>query len=163
MKNNCYIMDTSSLVKLNRENPIDVFPTVWKKLNDLVNNDRLIAPKEVSNEIQQNDDQLCKWVNKNKKMFKDITKRQIEIVKEILKKYPAIIKTDRKYDADPWVIALAIETSTDPQKTLFNIKRVVVSEEKLIGNKIKIPFICNDYDIESINVIDMFREEGWKI
>jgi len=61
MTSNCYIIDTSSLVKLNRENPLDVYPSVWKKLETLVAAGRLIAPKEVFNEISQNDDQLSKW------------------------------------------------------------------------------------------------------
>ena len=162
MTSNCYVIDTSSLVKLNRDNPIDVFPTIWKKLKDLVDKDRLVAPREVLNEIIQNDDQLSKWAKNQKKMFKDPTTRQIELVKEILSKYPSLINTDGKYSADPWVIALAIELATNPQKTIITIKRIVVSEEKLRGNKVKIPLICNEYKIENMDIITMFRTEGWK-
>jgi rRNA maturation endonuclease Nob1 len=99
---NYYIIDTSSLIKLNRDNPLDVFPSIWKNLSNLVKNDRLIAPKEVLNEIKQNDDQLCKWAKKQKNMFKEPTAQQIHYVKEILKKYPAIVDIDSKYSADPW-------------------------------------------------------------
>lgn len=159
---NCYIIDTSSLVKLNRENPLDVYPSVWKKLETLVTAGRLIAPKEVFNEINQNDDQLSKWAKLQRKMFKETTPKQIEFVQQILNNHPTLIDVDRKYDADPWVIALAIEMSTSSQKTLFQIKRLVVTEEKLRGNKENIPFISNEMSIESIDVITMFRTEGWK-
>jgi hypothetical protein len=162
MTTNYYIIDTSSLVKLNRNNPLDVFPSIWKNLEKLVLNNQLIAPKEVLNEIIQNDDQLTKWAKNQKGMFIEPTEKQIGFVKDILKEYPSILDIDRKNDADPWVIALALEMMTDPQKKLFSIKRIVVTEEKLRGNKIKIPFICENKSIESIDIITLFRIEGWK-
>ena len=162
MTNNVYIVDTSSLVKLNRNNPIDVFPSIWERLKLLSDNNRLIAPKEVFNEIKQNDDMLSKWAKQQKKMFKEPTQRQITIVQEILKDYPALIDAERKYDADPWVVALAIEMSSNQQTTLVTIKRIVVTEEKLRGNQIKIPFVCNQKSIEAIDVVELFRTEGWK-
>jgi rRNA maturation endonuclease Nob1 len=162
MTNNVYIIDTSSLVKLNRNNPIDVFPSIWEKLKFLADNNRLIAPREVLNEIKQNDDMLSKWVKNQKKMFKEPTQRQIELVQEILKDFPALIDTERKFDADPWVIALAIELSSSTQQTLFTIKRIVVTEEKLRENRVRIPFVCNKKSIESIDVVELFRAEGWK-
>lgn len=162
MTSNCYIIDTSSLVKLNRENPLDVYPSVWKKLETLVTGSRLIAPKEVFNEISQNDDQLSKWAKQQRKMFKEVTQKQIELVQQILKNHPSLIDADRKYDADPWVIALAIEMRTNIQRTLVQIKRVVVTEERLRGNRENIPFVSNEMSIEAIDVITMFRTEGWK-
>ncbi|MBI5798234.1 DUF4411 family protein [Candidatus Woesearchaeota archaeon] len=162
MTNNVYIVDTSSLVKLNRNNPIDVFPSIWEKLKLLSDNNRLIAPKEVFNEIKQNDDMLSKWAKQQKKMFKEPTQKQITIVQEILKDYPALIDAERKYDADPWVVALAIEMSSNQQTTLVTIKRIVVTEEKLRGNQIKIPFVCSQKSIEAIDVVELFRTEGWK-
>jgi hypothetical protein len=95
-------------------------------------------------------------------MFKEETAEQIEIVKEILKKYPSLIKQDKHYAADPWVIALAIEMIRNPQQTLVEIKRIVVTEEKLRGNKVRIPSVCQEYSIQAIDILDMFRLEGWK-
>jgi len=162
MTNDIYIIDTSSLVKLNRNNPIDVFPSIWEKLKFLADNNRLIAPREVLNEIKQNDDMLSKWVKNQKKMFKEPTQRQIELVQEILRDFPALIDTERKFDADPWVIALAIELSSSTQQTLFAIKRIVVTEEKLRENRVRIPFVCNKKSIEAIDIVELFRAEGWK-
>jgi len=162
MNLNYYIIDTSSLIELNKHNPRDVYLGVWKKIEYLVNSGRLLAPKEVLNEIKQIDDSLSKWAKTQNKMFIEPTVRQIEIVKDILDKYPALIKTDRKFDADPWVIALAIELNTQKQKTLLAVKRIVVTEEKLRGEKIKIPFVCEKMEIESMDIIDMFRAEGWR-
>ena len=156
-----YIIDTSSLIELNQHNPMDVFPGVWQKIEGLINSSRLFAPREVYDEISRIDDLLFDWSKKQHKMFIEPTVEQITIVKEILTKYPSLIRIDRKYDADPWVIAVAIEMIRSPQQTLIKIKRLVVTEEKLRGNKIKIPFVCRDYSIEAIDILNMFRMEGW--
>ena len=44
---------------------------------------------------------------------------QIEHLKGILKSFPSMVREDREYDADPWVIALAIEMTTDSQKLII--------------------------------------------
>ena len=162
MTSNNYIMDSSSLIELNRHNPIDVFPSVWKNMEALISKGLLVAPTEVLYEITERDDQLAKWTKEQTSFFRAPTQKQIEILKGILKAYPSMVREDRKYDADPWVIALAKEMITDPQQTLTSIKRIVVTEEKLRGEKIRIPYICQKYNIDSIDIIEMFRIEGWK-
>jgi len=162
MTSNHYIIDSSSLIELNRHNPIDVFPSVWKNMESLISKGLLVAPKEVLYEIIERDDQLAKWAKQQNNFFREPTVKQIEILRGILKDYPPLVKEDRKHDADPWVIALAVEMATNSQQTLTPIKRIVVTEEKLRGDKIKIPFVCQKYNIEAIDIIDMFRAEGWK-
>jgi len=162
MTSNNYIMDSSSLIELNRHNPIDVFPSVWRNMESLISKGLLVAPTEVLNEITERDDQLAKWAKEQTRFFRDPTQKQIEILKGILKAYPSMVREDRKYDADPWVIALAIEMTTNSQQTLTPIKRIVVTEEKLRGERIRIPFVCQKYNIDSIDIIEMFRMEGWK-
>lgn len=162
MTSNNYIIDSSSLIELNRHNPIDVFPSVWKNMESLISKGLLVAPTEVLNEITERDDQLAKWAKTQIGFFRDPTQKQIEILKGILKAYPSMVREDRKYDADPWVIALAIEMTTNSQQTLTPIRRIVVTEEKLRGERIRIPFVCQRYNIDSIDIIEMFRMEGWK-
>ena len=162
MTSNHYIMDTSSLVELNRHNPIDVFPSVWNNLESLSKKGLLVAPTEVLSEIKERDDELAFWAKRNNSIFRPPTKRQVEILKDILKNYPALVKEDRKYDADAWVVALAVEMTTGPQQTIVQIKRIVVTEERLRGDKVRIPYVCQKYSIESIGIIEMFRIEGWK-
>jgi len=162
MTSNHYIMDTSSLVELNRHNPIDVFPSVWNNLESLSKKGLLVAPYEVLSEVKERDDELASWAKRNDNIFRHPTKKQIEILKDILRNYPALVKEDRRYDADAWVVALAVDMVTGSQQTLIQIKRIVVTEEKLRGDKIRIPYVCQKYSIESIGIIEMFRIEGWK-
>jgi hypothetical protein len=158
----CYIVDSSSLVDINRHTPIDIFPALWNKLSILVRRDILISHEEVFNEITKQDGMLTQWAKKNKQMFRRATPEQSETVKEVLKKYPTLIKVDRTYDADPWLIALTKELKDSKQKTLWEVNRLIVTEEKIRGKKVRIPYVCNDYGIDCIDRIEMFRKEGWK-
>ena len=162
MTSNNYIMDSSSLIELNRHNPVDIFPSLWKNMESLISKGLLVAPIEVLNEITERDDQLAKWAKEQTSFFRAPTQRQIEILKDVLKAYPSMVREDRKYDADPWVIALAKEMIADPQQTLTSIKRIVVTEEKLRGERVRIPYVCQKYNIDSIDIIEMFRIEGWR-
>ncbi len=162
MTSNQYIMDTSSLIELNKHIPIDVFPSVWNNLESLSGNGLLVAPLDVLSEIKVRDDELASWAKKNNSIFIPPTMRQIKILKDILKNYPALVKEDREYDADAWVVALAVDMVTGTQQTLIQIKRIVVTEERLHGDKIRIPYVCQKYNIDSIGIIEMFRIEGWK-
>lgn len=84
MTDNCYIIDTSSLIELNKHNPMDVYPGVWQRIEQLINTGRLLAPKEVFYEIGNIDDQLHSWSKTQDKLFVEPTLEQIEIVKNIL-------------------------------------------------------------------------------
>ena|SRR3989344_5255659 len=160
-----YVIDSSSLIELNIRYPMDVFPGLWKNVEELINKGFLISPKEVLKEISVKDDALKKWAVNQKKLFKELNENQIKIVKEILKKYPSLAKSDNEFSAaDAFIIALAIELQDDPQMTLVPaVKgRIIVTEEELRGNKVRIPFVSKDYNIDCIKIIEMCRAEGWK-
>lgn len=162
---NFYVIDSSSLIELSRRYPFDVFPNLWKKVEELIDKGLLISHKEVLKEISKMDDFLKLWAQKQKKLFRELDEEQIKIVKEILKKYPSLAKPDNESGgADAFVIALAIQVSSNPQKKLFDkIKsHIIVTEERIRGDRVRIPFVCKDYNIECINIIEMSRTEGWK-
>ena len=162
MTEDYYVIDTSSLIDLNKFNPIDIYPSVWKKIEVLIDQGQLFSPIEVFNELVKQDDKVAEWAKQHKKMFKPITPKQTEIVAQILKKYPSIINIKKEFSADPWVIALAVEFSRNKQQTLTPLKWLVVTEESQRENKIRIPLICKDFNIGYLKIFDMFRKKGWK-
>ena len=159
-----YVIDTSSLIELMRTNPIDIYVTVWNRMGELVDGGRLIAPRYVLEEIHRIDDTLAVWANSHKRMFKQSSTGQIRSVTEILKKFPGLSRSDREgQTADPFVIAMALEKGRNTIEDYDGeMEKVVVSEEKLRGNKQSIPFVCQSYGIHCIGIHEMFREEGWK-
>lgn len=101
-----YVIDTSSLIELNRRYRVKVFPGVWKKMEELVNRGFLISPKEVLKELERGDDEVKEWARKQTKLFKDLNAEQLNIVKEILVKYPSLAKSETLGPvADPFVIS----------------------------------------------------------
>jgi hypothetical protein len=155
-----YIIDTSSIIDLFRLYPQDIFPELWKKLDELIKNNRLVSHRFVFEELQKKSDEACKWAKERKGMFREVTQQQIEKVKGILAKYPQLVDVESEIVADPWLIALALEK--EEQQKLFKEVKIVVIEEKIKPNKINIPFVCRELGIECINIIGLMRKEGWK-
>lgn len=151
-----YCIDTCSLVDLwMRFYPPDVFQTLWEKdLESLFYHGLLIAPQEVFNELNHQEDLLFDWAKKHKKMFRDLDEEQVKLVREIVKNFPKLIDSRKTTaDADPFIIALAkskgwtVITSEipDPQR-----------------KKPKIPDVCQEYSVKCISLVEFFREQGWR-
>ena len=157
-----YIIDTSSLIEMKDKYPRATFPSVWQKLEEICEDKRLIAPYEVFKEIEEGDDELNIWAKKFKKIFIKPDKRQTEIEKNILSKHPYLAKSQKiGPNADPWIVALAIQKNKKTQETFFPEVYIVVTEE-LKTKPQKIPRVCRDYGIDCINILELFEREGWK-
>jgi len=159
-----YCIDTSSLIEMKDKYPQDVtlFKKVWNNMDNLCKEHRLIAPVEVLKEIEQGDDELKKWARgKGKKNFVKPDKKQSEKMKEILAKHPFLANSEKLGpNADPWLIALAIVKNEEGREQLFSDKYLVVTEESKT-RKDRIPSVCSTYNVECINLIELFRREGW--
>ena len=163
MSHNHYIIDSSSLITLNRHTPMDVFPSVWRNIMHLIHRNYLHSPKEVYRELTHKDDLLAAWVKQHFKIFIPENHAQVEIVRDIMQRFPALLDLTKSFCADPWVIALAYDESNKKvQKTIYDEKVIVVTEERLRGEKVRIPYVCNHYNIECINLVEMQRQEGWQ-
>lgn len=154
-----YCIDSSALIDLKDSYPMETFPAVWNKIDSIIKIGRLYAPLEVSKEIHKGDDELVHWVKKRPLMFAKPDKEQVELLKQMLTEHPAFLDWHKAVDADPWVIILArsrlIETS------LFKKKIFVVSHERIVQGKTKIPNVCRYYKVPCISALQMFQEEGW--
>ncbi|MBI4339259.1 MAG: DUF4411 family protein [Chloroflexi bacterium] len=73
------------MVTIQRTYPLSIFPLLWDKLGDLANAGRLIAPREVFNELRRGgDDEIFRWANDHQGIFIDLDPDQSELVKEIV-------------------------------------------------------------------------------
>jgi hypothetical protein len=169
---NLYIIDTSSLIQIKDHYDRRILPGIWKDLEQLIIDQRLIAPEELKKEILEGDDSLVPWVHKHARMFYpngDLIESTQNIV---LKRFPKMAKEDsEKPNADPFVVALALTISEDPQQALISYNPIVVSDEKsdLLKNpKLppsqvkKIPDVCGYFRLECINHLEMFKLEGFR-
>jgi hypothetical protein len=148
-----YVIDTSALIDLHRVvYAPDVFKTLWENLAGLVRERRLLAPREVYNEISKRDDDLYAWSKLHKQMFCEPDSRQQAIVRQILTSHPRLVDASKDTpDADPFVVALAEAGS----------HVVVCSEKGNMQGRVRIPDVCRARRVRCIRPLEMFRELKW--
>jgi hypothetical protein len=145
-----FCVDTSAwLDGWSRDYPRDVFPTLWKNIEERIAAAEIIASEEVYVELQKKDDDLHDWIKRRKSMLVPASEGIQRRVTEILANYARLVDTLKgRSQADPFVIATAIET-----------KSVVVTGE-LGGTptRLRIPYVCQQLGVRCINFLDMIRE-----
>lgn len=164
-----FIVDSNFFIQSHRITyPLDVATTFWEKVKNLFNEGKVFSIDKVKDEIFKNDDELKRWIEVNllDECFKPTD------TQEVLTKYADVVKwTNSKNNhyvqnaineflqfenADAWLIAYALAINENCQ---------IVTQEKSEPNrksKIKIPDVCNDFNIQYKNIIEMFRELGEK-
>jgi hypothetical protein len=151
-----YCIDTSALVDLKNLYPRHLFPGLWLKLEELIAEDRLIAPDEVLRELQQIDDDLYNWAHQHRRMFQSPNEALVSLVQGLVHQYPRLTKERGRLDADPWVVAVAIHSTTLDQRC------VVISHERYKGGLKRIPEICEQEGLDCVRLTDLFGREGWQ-
>ena len=146
-----YCVDTSGwLDGWQRYYPPDVFPSLWTKLDGLVNSGEILSSEEVYLELKKKSDELHDWIQARKQMLVPLDEPiQLKAV-ALLSEFPRLVDTLRgRSKADPFVIATAMERVA-----------VVVTGEPLTGklHKPRIPDVCQVKNIRCITFLQMIRE-----
>lgn len=146
-----YCVDTSGWCDgWQRYYPVDVFPSLWAKLDGLIVAGEIISSEEVYLEIKRKADDLHKWIQARKQMLVPLDEAIQLRATALLGEYPRLVDTLRnRSKADPFVIATAIEHNA-----------VVVTGEVLTGKmeKPRIPDVCQAKGIRYMNFLQMIRE-----
>ena len=145
-----YCVDTSGWCDgWQRHYPPDVFPTLWKKIEDRIDAKEIFSSEEVYRELEKKADDLHDWM-KNRKEMLILSEESIQIkVAEILTRYPRLVDTlKNRSQADPFVIATAVEKSAT----------LVTGELGGTSDKPKIPYVCRVEGIRCISFLEMIRE-----
>ena len=149
-----YSIDTSAILDgWRRYYPPDVFPQLWEEMRGLIQRGRLLAVEEVLHEIKRKDDEVADWVVRNQRLIVPLDGAIQIAVAEILNRFDRLVNTQRNRSlADPWVIALAQTRDL-----------TVVTGERETGKLTRpmIPDVCRALGIRYINLLQLFREEGW--
>ncbi len=155
MPGGLYCVDTSALLDgWVRHYPPDVFPALWSRIDQLIEDGRLIATVEVLVEIERKDDDLFAWVKKRKDaLFIQIDEPIQLVVADILAQFPKLVDTRRNRSAaDPFVIALA----------QFRSATVVTGERPTnTPHRPNIPDVCSARSIPCIPLLKLIRNERW--
>lgn len=145
-----YVFDTNIFINLQRRQPIDIYPSVWIKIGELMEEGIIISSREVYDEISVGGDVLEEWAKKRREYFLPSEVSIQKRVRGILHSHRGLVEGGKKKNsADPFVVALAQE-----------LKCKVVTEEARTGNKNspKIPDVCDEYKIGCIDFVGFSRE-----
>lgn len=146
-----YCVDTSGwLDGWQRHYPVDVFPTLWSRIDELIVRGEIFSSEEVYVEIERKADDLHDWIKARKQMLVPLDEPIQLRALTLLAEYPRLVDTLRgRSKADPFVIATAIEREA-----------VVVTGEIISGNldKPRIPDVCKVKSIRCITFLQMIRE-----
>lgn len=162
MPEEVYCVDTSSLIALKQDLPADVFPGVWQKIDGLIQSKRLISTREVLREIESGHDELVTWAKTRKRIFLNPDVEELETVKDILRNFRLLVDAAKQGShADPFVVAQAKVRNDRSSRQLLRVKHIVVTQESKT-NPNKIPRVCAHYQIDSVNLLELFRREKWQ-
>jgi len=149
-----YSIDSSGILDLFRYYPPDVFPTIWTQMDAAANTRTILAIDEVYRELEKKDDAAFQWLKARRAMVIDLDTAVQQRVTAILASHSRLVDTRRnRSSGDPFVIALAQVRGL-----------AVVTGERPSGvlAKPNIPDVCVALGIPWLNVLSMFRREGWR-
>ena len=142
-----YVIDACSLIEAahNYNMKKSAFAHIWEAFDKEIANGNLLSSIEIYEELK--DDDLAEWAKLHKEAFLPLTKEVQDKTKEILEKYPNIIKlrSRKNSNGDPFLIATALV-----------VEGVVVTNEGTKNNGI--PSVCQGLGIEYMNLSQYLDE-----
>lgn len=159
-----FILDSNFFIQAHRSiYPLDVVQSFWLKVKNLSQNGTIVSIDKVRKEIfdkSSHEDELRQWCTLN------LPSDFFMNTDSVLNNYILIVNWTNSMShhytsnaiqefleadlADPWLIAFAMS----------NNWTIVTYEKSEPGrkNKIKIPEVCNQFNVKYINTIGMLRE-----
>jgi len=154
----CYCLDTSFLINgWNKRYRIDVFPTIWTKIEENLGERAICSCQEVYDEIQIQRDELAAWAKKHRAHFHNPSAETLKQLSRVMAQFPNFAAPGGSTNgADPLVIAQAIVLGA-----------VVVTDEVQANTKPtkppKIPNACDAMGVRWVSPIDFLKELGLKL
>ena len=153
------------------------FPTLWQLFDELVSSGAIISVSQVLREIEDRDkkNDEFEWANVHADLFPNVKEQEIHFLREIflvphfrhvVPDY--VIEIDYDEDANKFVdVVNEQEQNSAESADPFLIARakirggMVITQERERGNRVRIPSICNHFDINCGTLDDLMALEGW--
>lgn len=152
-----YLLDANTYIQAkNQYYGMDICPAYWEWLDQQFGYQIVGSIDMIARELKDGNDELSDWVKARPGHFLkcddiDTQKAFSEIVNKIMAgNYNSGNRDNFLAKADPWIIAKA--------KTL---NAIVVTHEALLSpetKKVKVPNICNQFNVSCINTFQFLRQ-----
>ncbi len=153
-----YVFDTGPFITLFSYYFESRFPTLWKKFDTIISNEKITSTREVFKELQEPENRLTEWSKSNRNLFPNPNIDELAFVREIFSfpNFQNMIEKRKRWKgkpvADPFVIARA--------KLIKN--SCVVTSEVYKPNSAKIPNVCKHFGVECVDLEGFMEREGWE-
>ena len=149
-----FVIDSSVLIAFERNQPRDIYPTLWDRVETLLRSGDAVIPREALSELERGTDDLAGWVRETGAVC-DTDAAMIAVVAQISTRHPDWVR-ETKNAADPFIIATA--------KVLG---AVIVTNEKTrnlvtVDANMKIPQVAAEFGVKAVTTNDLFRQLQWQ-
>ena len=152
-----YVFDTNAFSQLFHSYYRDRFPTLWAQFDQLIYKQVITSTREVFREIKDDRvESLREWAKGKKELFPTPTVTEAQFVVEIfaVPHFQQAIEKKKLMkggkNADPFIIARA-----------HALTATVVTMESKPRNGVKIPNICEHFNIDCISLEGFMERENW--
>lgn len=150
-----YSVDTSALIDgLERYYRPPSFPSLWQRIDDLIDAGRFVCSEEVLVEATHRDLPAKQWCVERQDRVIVATDAAVAVeAQTLLGRYPQMTKSLKgRNRADPFVIVVAKMRGA-----------TVITGEGQDGSEArpKIPWVCRQLEIPCIRLADLIAREGW--
>lgn len=162
-----YCVDSSIFITLNRSYSVGLLPDdIWSSLDELFTADRILSHEFVFAELcpkTTKPDFLAQWIRNKQQFFVPITVRQTQLVDQILARFPDLINHEKEIDeADPWLVALAVE-KRETAGLFEDYSTLAIVSNESGKSSVKIPAVCGEFGVPHMNLKEFLTDNGWKI
>lgn len=150
-----YILDADSWIACYEEcYPPDVFPGIWDRIRDAADEERIKTPRQALKEAGNESKGVSAWIRAiQPSIVLQETTSIVSKMNDVIQKFPTLTRGIEE-SADPWLVAHAMALSD----------AVVVTEElRSLGGRPKVPNVCTEFGVQSINLLTMFRRLTFKL
>ncbi len=155
MSDRTYCIDASSIISLMKQQPPEFFPGLWARIDDLIEDHRLLVHRQVYEEITAKGDERClEWK-------KQLPKHCIVEIDSEQGGFISRVGAEHRYLKDLYAQPV-YATKADPFLIALGFTRgchVVTEESKT--KEWRIPDVCRRYGVECVDRWGLFRLEGW--
>lgn len=159
-----YLIDANILISAHRTtHPLDIHPTFWNKLKIILNRDDVLSIDKVKDEIFYFEDKLSIWCKENiNKKFWSSTYDSINEYGQIQSwahsndyKENALREFANLKNADPFLVSYSLHQKNikDQDVTIVTLEESAPESKK----NIKLPEVCNQFNIPYINNNEFYR------
>ncbi len=148
-----YLIDASSILaqKPTDTLPRQVYKSLWEMIEKSIVEQTIVTCSEIEEEVKK-DDVVGKWLGLNQCVILPIDNEVQRNVRKIVTEHPKMIDfsgPNGSSSGDAFLIATAMK-----------YELIIITEENKEKNN-KIPNICKNYGITTMNITEMCAAEGW--